>query len=131
MEYLWSNEGLDPEEFPALAKRAADLGVMLIEQPFPVDQDDALTRRPGHVAICADESMHTRGDVQALAKKYDAINIKLDKAGGLTEGLRIMKEAKRCGMSTMVGCMVAGSTYCFPDPWNDNPIFYRADRMLL
>ncbi len=111
---LDGNEGLDPEAFPALAKRAADLGVTLIEQPFPADQDDALTRRPGHVAICADESVHTRGDVQALAKKYDAINIKLDKAGGLTEALRIMKEAKRCGMGTMVGCMVAGSLSMAP-----------------
>ena len=111
---LDGNEGLDPAEFPTLAAKAADLGVVLIEQPFPAGDDDALTRRPGHVAICADESMHTRGDVQALAKKYDAINIKLDKAGGLTEGLRIMKEAKRCGMSTMVGCMVAGSISMAP-----------------
>ncbi|MCR9271020.1 MAG: dipeptide epimerase [Hyphomonadaceae bacterium] len=111
---LDGNEGLDPAEFPALAAQAAALGVVLIEQPFPVDQDAALTRRPGHVAICADESMHTRGDVQGLAKKYDVVNIKLDKAGGLTEGLRIMKEAKRCGMGTMVGCMVAGSLSMAP-----------------
>ena len=108
------NEGLDPTDFPALAAKAADLGVVLIEQPFPVDHDAALTRRPGHVAICADESMHTRADIQGLAKKYDAINIKLDKAGGLTEALRIMKEAKRCGMGTMVGCMVAGSLSMAP-----------------
>lgn len=111
---LDGNEGIDPTEFPDLARRAADLGVVLIEQPFPVGEDDALTRRPGHVAICADESMHTRGDVQALARKYDAINIKLDKAGGLTEALRIMKEAKRCGMGTMIGCMVAGSISMAP-----------------
>lgn len=108
------NEGIDPNEFPKLAAKAADLGVVLIEQPFPVGQDSALTKRPGHVAVCADESMHTRGDIQGLAKKYDAINIKLDKAGGLTEGLRIMKEAKRCGMATMVGCMVAGSLSMAP-----------------
>lgn len=108
------NEGMDPSDFPNFAAIAADLGVVLIEQPFPVNQDEALTRRPGHVAICADESMHTRGDIQALAKKYDAINIKLDKAGGLTEALRIMKEAKRCGMGTMVGCMVAGSISMAP-----------------
>lgn len=111
---LDGNEGLDPADFPALAARAAALGVVLIEQPFPVDQDEALTRRPGQVAICADESVHTRGDIQALAKKYDVVNIKLDKAGGLTEAMRMMKEAKRCGLGTMVGCMVAGSISMAP-----------------
>lgn len=111
---LDGNEGIDPEDFPKLAARAADLGVVLIEQPFPAGQDGALTRRPGFVAICADESVHTRGDLQGLAKKYDAVNIKLDKAGGLTEAMRMMKEAKRCGLGTMVGCMVAGSISMAP-----------------
>jgi L-Ala-D/L-Glu epimerase / N-acetyl-D-glutamate racemase len=111
---LDGNEGLDPEDFPQLAAIAADLGVVLIEQPFPAGQDGALTRRPGFVAICADESVHTRGDLQGLAKKYDAVNIKLDKAGGLTEAMRMMKEAKRCGLGTMVGCMVAGSISMAP-----------------
>ena len=111
---LDGNEGLAADDFPALAARAAELGVVLIEQPFAVGQDQALTRRPGHVAICADESVHTRPDIQQLAKKYDAVNIKLDKAGGLTEGLRMMREAKRCGMGTMVGCMVAGSLNMAP-----------------
>lgn len=111
---LDGNEGLDPASFPALAARSAELGVVLIEQPFPAGDDGALTQRPGHVAICADESVHTRPDIQQLAKKYDAVNIKLDKAGGLTEGLRMMREAKRCGMGTMVGCMVAGSLSMAP-----------------
>lgn len=111
---LDGNEGINPAQFPDLAAKAAELGVVLIEQPFPVDQDSALTRRPGHVAICADESVHTRGDLQGLAKKYDAVNIKLDKAGGLTEAMRMMKEAKRCGLATMVGCMVAGSISMAP-----------------
>jgi len=111
---LDGNEGLSPETFPHLAAQAAELGVVLIEQPFPVGQDQALTRRPGHVAICADESVHTRNDIQGLAKKYDAINIKLDKAGGLTHALIMMEEAKRCGMATMVGCMVAGSLSMAP-----------------
>ena len=108
------NEGLDPDAFPALAARAAELGVVLIEQPFAVGHDDALLRRPGHVAVCADESVHTRNDIQGLAKKYDAINIKLDKAGGLTHALIMMEEAKRTGLSTMVGCMVAGSLSMAP-----------------
>lgn len=111
---LDGNEGLDPAEFPALAARAAELGVILIEQPFPVGQDNALTHRPGQVAICADESVHTSEDLHALADRYDAVNIKLDKAGGLTEALRMMKEAERCGFDTMVGCMVAGSISMAP-----------------
>ena len=111
---LDGNEGLDPAEFPALSARAAELGVVLIEQPFAAGHDEALLRRPGHVAVCADESVHTRNDIQALAKKYDAINIKLDKAGGLTHALLMMDEAKRAGLSTMVGCMVAGSLSMAP-----------------
>ena len=111
---LDGNEGLDPADFPSLCARAAELGVVLIEQPFAVDQDEALLQRPGHVAICADESVHTRNDIQILARKYDAINIKLDKAGGLTHALAMMKEAKRVGLGTMVGCMVAGSLSMAP-----------------
>jgi len=111
---LDGNEGLDPQDFPSLSARAADLGVVLIEQPFAVDQDAALLKRPGHVAVCADESVHTRNDIQGLARKYDAINIKLDKAGGLTHALAMVQEAKRVGMGTMVGCMVAGSLSMAP-----------------
>lgn len=111
---LDGNEGLDPNQFPSLMERAAELGVILIEQPFPVGQDEALLRRPGHVAVCADESVHTSNDIQSLAKKYDAVNIKLDKAGGLTHALAMMSEAKRAGMGTMVGCMVAGSLSMAP-----------------
>lgn len=111
---LDGNEGLSPAQFPRLMARAAELGVVLIEQPFPASDDGPLTRRPGHVAICADESVHTRNDIQSLAKKYDAVNIKLDKAGGLTHALAMMDEAKQCGMGTMVGCMVAGSLSMAP-----------------
>lgn len=108
------NEGIDPAEFPRLAEAAAGLGVILIEQPFPADADDALLKRPGHVAICADESVHTASNIQALAKKYDAINIKLDKAGGLTEALKMLEEGRRCGLGIMIGCMVAGSLSMAP-----------------
>ena len=111
---LDGNEGLDAAQFPALCARAAELGVVLIEQPFAVGADDALTQRPGHVAICADESVHTRNDIQGLARKYDAINIKLDKAGGLTHALAMMDEARQTGLHTMVGCMVAGSLSMAP-----------------
>lgn len=108
------NEGLEAAAFPKLAAAAGALGVTLIEQPFPVDDDAALLRRPGTVTICADESVHTVSNIQALAKKYDAINIKLDKAGGLTEALKMVEEARACGLGIMVGCMVAGSLSMAP-----------------
>ena len=111
---LDGNEGLDPKDFPALVRAAEKLGVILIEQPFPAADDDALMNRPGRIAICADESVHTARDIQTLARKYDAVNIKLDKAGGLTEALAMMKEARRCGLGTMIGCMVAGSLSMAP-----------------
>jgi L-alanine-DL-glutamate epimerase-like enolase superfamily enzyme len=111
---LDGNEGVSPADFPSLVRKASELGVILIEQPFPAGDDLALLKRPGRVAICADESVHTRNDLQRLSRKYDAVNIKLDKAGGLTEALAMMEEAKRCGLSTMVGCMVAGSLSMAP-----------------
>jgi L-alanine-DL-glutamate epimerase-like enolase superfamily enzyme len=111
---LDGNEGVSPADFPSLVRKASELGVILIEQPFPAGDDLALLKRPGRVAICADESVHTRNDLQRLSRKYDAVNIKLDKAGGLTEALAMMAEAKRYGLSTMVGCMVAGSLSMAP-----------------
>ena len=93
---------------------AAKLGVVLIEQPFPAGKDDALIKRPGPVAVCADESAHTSGDIQTLARAYDAVNVKLDKAGGLTEALAMVRAARQSGMGVMVGCMVAGSLSMAP-----------------
>jgi L-alanine-DL-glutamate epimerase-like enolase superfamily enzyme len=109
-----ANEGLAPAEFPALSRAAADLGVVLIEQPFPADKDAALERRPGPVAICADESAHTSEHIQDLARRYDAVNVKLDKTGGLTEALAMVRAARATGMGVMVGCMVAGSISMAP-----------------
>jgi len=111
---LDGNEGIDPEDFPALCERAASLGVILLEQPFPAENDDALISRSTGLSICADESAHTADGVQALAKKYDAVNIKLDKTGGLTEALKMAKEARACGMDIMIGCMVGGSLSMAP-----------------
>jgi L-alanine-DL-glutamate epimerase-like enolase superfamily enzyme len=109
-----ANEGLVVAEFPAISRAAADLGVVLIEQPFAALKDDALIRRPGPVAICADESAHTSADMQDLAQRYDAVNVKLDKAGGLTEALKMVQAAHACGLGVMVGCMVAGSISMAP-----------------
>lgn len=111
---LDGNEGMDPHTFPDICAQAERLDVAMIEQPFPQGQDEALRKRPGRIRICADESVHTRQDIQRLARTYDAVNIKLDKAGGLTEALAMMQEARRCGLATMVGCMVAGSLSMAP-----------------
>tara|TARA_R110002110_G_scaffold2887_10_gene14689 strand:- start:539 stop:1522 length:984 start_codon:yes stop_codon:yes gene_type:complete len=109
-----ANEGLVAAEFPAISRAAADLGVVLLEQPFPAGKDEALERRPGPVAICADESAHTSDHVQDLARRYDAVNVKLDKTGGLTEALAMVRAARATGLGVMVGCMVAGSISMAP-----------------
>lgn len=109
-----ANEGLTEGDLAGLVKTASRLGVVLIEQPFPAGKDEALMRRPGAIAICADESAHTRADIQRLARSYDAVNIKLDKAGGFTEALAMVRAARQAGMGVMVGCMVAGSLSMAP-----------------
>ena len=73
-----------------------------------------MLKRPPEVAICADESAHTRDQVQDLARLYDVINVKLDKTGGLTEALAMVRAAKACGLGVMVGCMVASSLSMAP-----------------
>lgn len=111
---LDGNEGIAVKDLPAIAATAVKLGVVLIEQPLPAGDDDALTRRPGPVAICADESAHTSADLQSLAQRYDAVNVKLDKAGGLTEAIAMVHAARASGMGVMIGCMVAGSLSMAP-----------------
>jgi L-alanine-DL-glutamate epimerase-like enolase superfamily enzyme len=108
------NEGLSPEAYPGLVMAAAKLGVALIEQPFPAGKDSTLLKRPGPVAVCADESAHTSADIQTLARAYDAVNVKLDKAGGFTEALAMVRAARQSGMGVMVGCMVASSLSMAP-----------------
>ena len=111
---LDANEALDGGLFPDIARKAASLGVVLIEQPFPAGEDSYLLKRPPEIAVCADESMHTAKDIQDLARLYDAVNIKLDKTGGLTEALAATRDAKAAGLGVMVGCMVAGSLSMAP-----------------
>jgi L-alanine-DL-glutamate epimerase-like enolase superfamily enzyme len=89
-------------------------GVKLIEQPLPADADEALARLPRPVPICADESVHDRIGLAALVGRYDAVNIKLDKTGGLTEALALAAEARRLGFSIMAGCMVGTSLAMAP-----------------
>ena len=92
----------------------ADAGVTLVEQPLPAGQDEALARIRRPIPVCADESVHDRASLEALAGKYDAVNIKLDKAGGLTEALALAAEAEQRGFAVMVGCMVATSLAMAP-----------------
>jgi L-alanine-DL-glutamate epimerase-like enolase superfamily enzyme len=92
----------------------AACGVTLIEQPLPAGDDRALATTPRTVAICADESVHDRATLKALVGKYDAVNIKLDKTGGLTEALALAAEARALGFELMIGCMVATSLAIAP-----------------
>ena len=86
----------------------------MIEQPLPAGQDHALGRMNRPVPVCADESVHTRQGLAALRDRYDVVNIKLDKTGGLTEALALAEEAERLGFGLFVGCMVATSLAMAP-----------------
>jgi len=109
-----ANESCTPNLLPALIAAAAEASIEVIEQPLSADGDAALADIPRTVPICADESVHTRADLDRLAGRYDAINIKLDKAGGLTEALALSAEARACGLKIMTGCMVATSLAMAP-----------------
>ena len=96
------------------SKELAKLNVVMIEQPLPADADFALADIPHPVPICADESCHTRDGLEELAGRYDMVNIKLDKTGGLTEALALRDAARGMGLGVMVGCMVATSLAMAP-----------------
>jgi L-alanine-DL-glutamate epimerase-like enolase superfamily enzyme len=104
-----ANEAWTPEVFAEMSPTLAALGVELIEQPLPSDRDEPLAELPHPVPIAADESCHTSADVPALAGRYDVVNIKLDKTGGLTEALRVVEVARDVGLAIMIGCMVGTS----------------------
>jgi L-alanine-DL-glutamate epimerase-like enolase superfamily enzyme len=109
-----ANEGWTPQGYAAIAPHLARLGVALVEQPLPAGQDEALARLPHPVPVCADESCHDRASLAALQGRYDMVNIKLDKAGGLTEALALKAAAQRMGFGIMVGCMVSSSLAMAP-----------------
>ncbi len=81
----------------------------MIEQPFPADADDVLETLDHPVPVCADESCHTTADLRRLANRYEAINIKLDKTGGLTEAFLLAERARQHGFKLLFGCMVCTS----------------------
>jgi L-Ala-D/L-Glu epimerase / N-acetyl-D-glutamate racemase len=109
-----ANEGWTADDLATNLAACAQAGVTLIEQPLPADRDDALARIAHPVPICADESARGHASLSALVGRYDAVNVKLDKAGGLTEALAMAREAERLGLTLMVGCMVATSLAMAP-----------------
>lgn len=109
-----ANEAWTAEQIEPVGMELARLGVELIEQPLPAGEDAVLAEIYHAVPICADESCHTRADLDAVAARYDAVNIKLDKAGGLTEALALRYAAEAKGLRVMVGCMVATSLAMAP-----------------
>jgi len=132
-----ANEAWTPEIFTALSPQLGELGVQMIEQPLPAGRDDVLRDVDHPIAVCADESCHTSDDVARVQGRYDLVNVKLDKTGGLTEALRLVRAAHDAGLGIMVGCMVGtslgiapatllGSTARFIDL--DAPLLLAKDR---
>ncbi len=109
-----ANEGWNEDNLAQNLSACAEAGVTLIEQPLPQAHDAALARIERLIPVCADESVRDRSSLDALAGKYDAINVKLDKAGGLTEALALAVEAERRDLAVMVGCMIATSLAMAP-----------------
>ncbi len=109
-----ANEGWSPDEYAALAPALLRLGVEMVEQPLPAGADEALSNMARPLPVCADESCHDRASIAALVGKYDMINIKLDKTGGLTEALALRDVASSAGFRIMVGCMVGSSLAMAP-----------------
>ncbi|ABD87013.1 N-acetyl-D-Glu racemase DgcA [Rhodopseudomonas palustris] len=109
-----ANEAWTADNLEQNLAECAEVGVTLVEQPLPADNDAALARIRRPMAVCADESVHDLASLEGLRERYDAINIKLDKAGGLTEAIAMADAARAQGLEIMVGCMVATSLAMAP-----------------
>lgn len=109
-----ANEGWTAAEYAGLAPALLALGVAMVEQPLPAGEDAALEGMARPLPVCADESCHDRASLPALAGRYDMVNIKLDKTGGLTEALALRAAARAAGYAIMVGCMVGSSLAMAP-----------------
>jgi L-alanine-DL-glutamate epimerase-like enolase superfamily enzyme len=132
-----ANEGWNPSNLAEMLRACADAGVELVEQPLPAGQDAALRSISRAVTVCADESAHGLDTLDALIGKYDAINIKLDKTGGLTPAIALARAAEERGLGIMVGCMLATSLAMAPamllTPFADvvdldGPLLLKQDR---
>lgn len=111
---LDANEAWTVELYNALIPELIKLDVAMIEQPFPADNDEALRSLARPIPICADESCHDRASLPSIIGKYDMINIKTDKTGGLTEALALKEQAEQAGLQIMVGCMLSSSLSMAP-----------------
>ena len=109
-----ANEAWTPDNVERNLAACEAVGVTLVEQPLPAGKDDILAKIRRPIAVCADESVHDRASLEGLRERYDAINIKLDKTGGLTEALAMADAAQALGFEIMVGCMVATSLSMAP-----------------
>ena len=109
-----ANEGWTADVYRELAPHLLRLGVLMVEQPLPAGDDELLEEIERPLPVCADESCHDRQSLPALMSRYDMINIKLDKTGGLTEALALRDEAFAAGFQVMVGCMVGTSLAMAP-----------------
>jgi L-alanine-DL-glutamate epimerase-like enolase superfamily enzyme len=109
-----ANEGWDLGVYRQVVPEFLKLGVEMIEQPLPASKDEALRSLDRPIPICADESCHESESLKDVVGKYDMVNIKLDKAGGLTEALQLRKAAEAEGLQIMVGCMLATSLAMAP-----------------
>ena len=109
-----ANESWSPAHYQKIVPALKKLGVELIEQPFPADADEVLETLDHPIPVCADESCHTSVDVPRLTNRYEMINVKLDKTGGLTEALRLCKRARESGFKLLIGCMVGTSLSMAP-----------------
>ncbi len=132
-----ANEGWTPEIYTHLAPHLIRLGVALVEQPLPAGADDMLAEIARPLPVCADESAHDTASLAALMGRYDMVNLKLDKTGGLTEGLIARNTARALGLRVMVGCMVGSSLAMAPAALLaqgadyadlDGPLLLREDR---
>ena len=109
-----ANESWSPAHYQKIVPALKKLGVELIEQPFPADADEVLETLDHPIPVCADESCHTSTDLPRLTNRYEMINVKLDKTGGLTEALRLCKRARESGFKLLIGCMVGTSLSMAP-----------------
>ena len=132
-----ANEGWSAEQLEPFSIALARYGVALIEQPLPAGQDSILSELEHPVPLCADESCHIAADLGQLVKRYECVNLKLDKSGGLSEALRLAARARELGLDLMVGCMVATSLAMAPAVLLapqarfvdlDGPLFLKQDR---
>src|SRR5947208_9469797 len=109
-----ANESWSREHYEEIVPALNELGVALIEQPFPADADEVLETLDHRIPVCADESCHTTTDLPRLTNRYEAINVKLDKTGGLTEALHLCERARESGFKLLIGCMVGTSLSMAP-----------------